>query len=208
MTALAPLRASAALVVAAVLVLAGCSAGAPPAETAPEPARGAEQLSAGALQDPAGAAPPATSAATPVSVSIPAIGVSSSLESLAVDGTGELQAPVDYDLAGWYADGVVPGAVGPSIIAGHVDSPTGPAVFLRLAELQEGDEIEVALSDGSTRTFRMTGSAQSEKATFPTSDVYGPVPTPQLRLITCAGDFDSAVGSYSDNLIVFAELVP
>ena len=201
--------------VALALLLSGCaspaggdprSAQSPIAATPPESP--ASPFSAGGLQDPragspAGAAADATKA-TPTGVRIPSIGVESSLEDLVIDAEGRLSAPVDYDLAGWYAGGVAPGQIGPAIIAGHVDSPTAPAVFARLGELAPGAEIIVAMSDGSELAFRMTGSMQSAKAEFPTADVYSNVPAPELRLITCAGDFDSSIGHYTDNLIVFA----
>jgi sortase (surface protein transpeptidase) len=164
-------------------------------------------LDAGGLQDPQAAAE-APADAQAVRVRVPSLGIDSTLETLAIDGsTGELLPPVDYGKAGWYADGVVPGRVGPAIIAGHVDSAIGGAVFERLGELRPGDEILVDLSTGDELRFVMRDSAQSTKATFPTSDVYGNVPTPQLRLITCAGTFDRSIGHYTDNLIVFADLV-
>ena len=46
------------------------------------------------------------------------------------------------------------------------------------------------------------------KSRFPTAAVYGPVPDPQLRLITCGGTFDPATGHYLSNVIVFASLQP
>ncbi|MDB6426385.1 class F sortase [Curtobacterium sp. 20TX0008] len=156
------------------------------------------------FQDPA--APAARSTATPVRVEIPAIGVSSGLEDLGRGAAGELDPPEDWDSAGWFADGIVPGQVGPAVIAGHVDSPTSAAVFFRLDELVAGDEIHVAMSDGTTRTFTVDRSERAAKSAFPTSDVYGSAPTPQLRLITCDGTFDTATGHYTDNLIVFADL--
>lgn len=156
------------------------------------------------FQDPA--APAARSAATPVRVSIPAIGVSSGLEDLHRGAAGELDPPKDWDSAGWFSDGIVPGAVGPAVIAGHVDSPTSAAVFFRLDELVRGDRIAVQMSDGTTRTFVVDREERAAKSAFPTSDVYGTSPTPQLRLITCDGTFDTATGHYTDNLIVFADL--
>jgi hypothetical protein len=36
--------------------------------------------------------------------------------------------------------------------------------------------------------------------------VYGPIPYPALRLITCGGDFDRRARSYRNNVIVFARL--
>jgi len=155
------------------------------------------------FQDPA--APAERSDATPVRVTIPAIGVSSSLEDLHRGPAGELDPPKDWDRAGWFSDGIVPGEVGPAVIAGHVDSPTAAAVFFRLDELVPGDEIQVAMSDGTTRTFTVDRSERAAKSAFPTSDVYGTSPTPQLRLITCDGTFDTATGHYTDNLIVFAD---
>jgi sortase (surface protein transpeptidase) len=163
---------------------------------------------AGSFQDPAApssTAPPA--GATPERVRIPAIGVDSGLEDLGLGAAGELDPPRAWESAGWYRDGTVPGAVGPAVIAGHVDSGSGPAVFVDLAELAPGDEVEVTLSTGAVETFRVTGSERTPKTTFPTSDVYGATPTPSLRLITCDGTFDRSTGHYVDNLIVFADLV-
>jgi sortase (surface protein transpeptidase) len=202
-------------VVAAVVVMGGVAgvavattngtsgtAGAPAAPATSSPSSGSNGTAG--FQDPA--APTDRSDATPVSVTIPAIGVSSSLEDLHRGAAGELDPPKDWDSAGWFSDGIVPGEVGPAVIAGHVDSPTAAAVFFRLDELVAGDEIHVAMSDGTTRTFTVDRSERAAKSAFPTSDVYGTAPTPQLRLITCDGTFDTATGHYTDNLIVFADL--
>lgn len=172
------------------------------------PVASSPSVSTEGFQDPAAqsyTAPPAGS--VPVRVEIPSIGVDSGLEDLGLGAAGELDAPVEWMSAGWYEDGVVPGGVGPAIIAGHVDSSTGPAVFVDLPRLTTGDEVMVTLSTGDVHTFRVTGSETAPKANFPTSDVYGSTPTPSLRLITCDGRFDSSTGHYEDNLIVFADLV-
>lgn len=207
--------AAAALVAAVAVGVAATAAGGDPttasgapstaATSTPAPANG---LSAGGLQDPSRSAEWTEDSgdAVPVRVRIPSIGVDSSLESLGIGADGALTPPVDYDDAGWFADGVVPGEIGPAIIAGHVDSPTGPAVFLQIGELAIGAEVLVDLSTGETLTFDVTGTQQSAKAEFPTSDVYSVVPRPELRLITCAGSFDSSIGHYTDNLIVYAAL--
>jgi len=164
---------------------------------------------AGRVQDPtASAAPTVAAGVVPVRVSIPTIGVDSGLEDLALDASGALLAPRDWNSAGWYSDGVVPGTVGPAVIAGHVDSPTAPAVFAKLSSLAPGDAVTIGMSDGSSQRFTVTGQSQSPKAAFPTSAVYGNVPTPQLRLITCGGVFNRASGHYVDNLIVYASLSP
>lgn len=204
-----PARVLAALAAGAlsVVLLAGCaSADAEPA-AAPAPVATADPFAAGGLQDPNPRAE-TVSTATPVRVAIRSIGVDSALESLGLGPGGELTPPVDFDLAGWYDGGVVPGAVGPAIIAGHVDSVTAPAVFSRIGELAPGAEVLVTMSDATVLTFVVTGSAQSAKSNFPSDAVYSNVPAPELRLITCAGSFDSSIGHYTDNLIVFAALRP
>ncbi|GAA4670330.1 sortase domain-containing protein [Frondihabitans cladoniiphilus] len=143
----------------------------------------------------------------PTRIAIPAIGIDASMQDLAIGAQGELDPPTNATDAGWYAKGVVPGAVGPAIIAGHIDSTTGPGVFLHLNKLVAGDQVTVTMSSGSVETWRVASSLQSAKSNFPTSDVYGTTPTPQLRLITCQGTFDPKIGHYDDNLIVFADLV-
>lgn len=140
----------------------------------------------------------------PVRVVIPAIGVDSTLENLALDGAGKLAAPEDYRSAGWFAAGTEPGQPGPAVIAGHVDSTDGPAVFARLDELGADDEIQVVRQDGSTVSFVVAGTETYPKDEFPTASVYGPVPGPELRLVTCDGLFDRSVGHYVDNLVVYA----
>lgn len=152
---------------------------------------------------------PEVAAVQAVGVQIPSIGVDAApLESLGLLADGSLSPPVDFARAGWFVDGPVPGQVGPSVIAGHIDSAAaGPAVFFRLHELQPGAEVVVALSDGSSATFRVDRVLSAPKDSFPTAEVYGPTPDAQLRLITCGGSFNPVAGSYLDNTIVFATAV-
>ncbi len=150
--------------------------------------------------------PGAEKAPEPVTVRIPAIGVETKLESLAVDGAGALEPPTRTDKAGWYAKGVAPGDAGPAVIAGHVDSKTGPGIFFRLPELQPGAEVLVEREDGSELTFVVNKAYTTEKAAFPTAVVYAPTPLSELRLVTCGGDFDRVAGSYRNNVIVEAVL--
>jgi hypothetical protein len=79
-------------------------------------------------------------------------------------------------------------------------------VFYRLRELRPGQAVLVERADGTRLRFVVSGARSYPKAGFPTGAVFGPVGSPELRLITCAGDFDRARGSYRDNLVVFAHL--
>ena len=150
---------------------------------------------------------PARPVPAPVSLTIPAIGVHARLIRLKLTRSGALQAPRSTTVAGWYTGSPPPGATGSSVIGGHVDSHTGPGIFFRLHLLHQGDRIYVRQADGRLAVFRVTSVHRYPKAHFPTSQVYGPVPTPQLRLITCGGIFDPARGSYLSNIVVYATLI-
>jgi hypothetical protein len=142
----------------------------------------------------------------PVRLVIPAIGVATGLVRLGLEQGGAMQVPGDFGRAGWFAGGPAPGEAGPAVIAGHVDSRTGPAVFYRLRELRPGQTVLVERADGTRLRFVVEQGRSYPKAGFPTAAVFGPVSSAELRLITCAGDFDRARGSYRDNLVVFARL--
>ena len=100
--------------------------------------------------------------------------------------------PSTTSVAGWYTGSPRPGAIGSAIIVGHIDNYHGPGVFFRLSELTKGDKIYVKRADGTLVEFRVTSVQTYLKDHFPTEDVYGPVPDPELRLITCGGAFDPA----------------
>jgi Sortase domain len=150
-----------------------------------------------------------TPIARPVSVAIPSIGVTSDLLTLGLNGDGTVEVPplAADDQAGWYERGPAPGAVGPAVVLGHVDSAEfGPGVFFDLGALRPGDEVSVARADGTVAVFAVDRVERHPKDDFPTIEVYGNTDDAQLRLITCGGDFDSGARSYQDNIVVFATL--
>ena len=151
---------------------------------------------------PATAPPPPVAA--PAALAIPEIGVRTPLVTLGLSAGGAIQVPPTAAVAGWYAHSPRPGAVGPAIILGHIDSTRGPGVFFRLPGLRVGDPIYVRRADGSTVEFLVTAVQSYLKARFPTEAVYGPTPDAELRLITCGGAFDPATRHYLSNIVVFA----
>jgi hypothetical protein len=140
----------------------------------------------------------------PVRLEIPAIGVSSPLVRLGLNPDGTMQVPGDFQVAGWFTGGPQPGQLGPAVIAGHVDSRTGPAVFYRLRDLRPGDQVRVVRADRLVVRFQVESLARYPKRSLPDEAVYGATTAPALRLITCAGSFDRARHSYRDNLVVSA----
>jgi len=190
------------LLAAAVLVtVTGCSS--TPATTGPATA---DRPAAGTPSPRAprqAGQPPA-----PVEVSIPSIGVTSSLMELGLnaDGTVEVPPPEKGMTAGWYTGGAVPGDAGAAVIIGHNDTRFGKAVFHDLRKVAKGADVTVGDAGGAVARFRVTGTESVDKDSFPTDRVYGDTRDHVLRLITCDGDFD-AQGHPVNNLIVYATLV-
>ena len=149
-------------------------------------------------------------AAVPTHVDIPAIEVSSDLLQLGQnpDGTVEVPPLAKDSRAGWYRYSPTPGARGPAVLLGHVDSAEyGPGVFFKLGALEPGDTAIVTRADHSVATFRVTRVISVPKDAFPTLAVYGNTDDAELRLITCGGSFDPKARSYLDNIVVYAVLI-
>ncbi|MGW0790575.1 class F sortase [Streptomyces sp. NPDC002911] len=184
-------------VAAAGLLLApatGC--GAP---DAPEPSA--------RVVSPAPPSPEAPKAPAPTRLTVPSLGIDSTLLRLGLneDGTVEVPPAEKGMTAGWYAGGAVPGEPGAAVLIGHNDTRFGKAVFHDLHAIAKGADIAVSGGGGEEAHFTVTGTETVSKNAFPTEKVYGPTDERVLRLITCDGDFDAA-GHPVDNLIVYAEL--
>ncbi len=145
----------------------------------------------------------------PVALDIPSIGVRSSLLSLGLNADGTVQVPsgTSYDEAGWYRFSPTPGSLGPAVILGHVSGAGHASEFFRLGDLRPGNRVRVTRRDGSIAAFEVTGVRRYPKDHFPTQLVYGNTDHAALRLITCGGPFDSAAGSYLENIVVYASLI-
>lgn len=150
---------------------------------------------------------PILASSDPVALDIPSIGVhSTNIVDLGLASDGTIEVPADASAPGWFTPGPSPGQLGPSVIAGHVDSLEGPAVFYRLGELAAGDRVRVTLADAAVGTFVIDRVEQFEKATFPTHQVYGDTTgRAELRLITCGGTYDEDKG-YLGNVVAFGHL--
>ncbi|MYW44698.1 class F sortase [Streptomyces sp. SID486] len=150
----------------------------------------------------------ALSRSAPTRLHIPKIAVDAPFTTLSIGSSGQLQPPpaADTNLVGWYADGASPGEAGTAIIAGHVDTVTSAAVFANLDELEPGDRFSVERADGRTAEFVVDDAETFAKDDFPSDRVYADTSRPEVRLITCAGDYDHDVRDYTDNLVVFAHL--
>jgi sortase (surface protein transpeptidase) len=141
-----------------------------------------------------------------VHLSIPRVGIETSLLSLGLNQDGTLELPPDSanSPAGWYRNLATPGEVGPAVIVGHLDAPDAQAVFFNLGALHPGDHIWVTRADRSIAEFTVRESGLYPKESFPSEAVYGPSSVPVLRLITCGGAYSPE--GYTQNVVVFAAL--
>ncbi|MGW2377606.1 MULTISPECIES: class F sortase [Kitasatospora] len=157
---------------------------------------------------PAAPAAPALKRSNPTRLRIPQIAVDAPFTELTLNPAGQLDAPPpdDKNLVGWYRDGVTPGERGSAVVAGHVDTTKGPAVFLLLRLLVPGNKVEVSRADGTVAVFKVDSVETFAKDAFPDQKVYGTTPDAQLRLITCGGAYDKKRRDYLDNVVVFAHL--
>ncbi|MEU2869137.1 class F sortase [Streptomyces olivoreticuli] len=182
--------------------------GPPPQPSAAEAFSPASPSAPGAPVPRMGPSVPPLPPSPPTRVRIPEIQVDAPTRPLALLPDGSLAGPPDDDrnLAGWYAGGATPGATGTAIVAGHVDTAVGPAVFYSLGALKKGQAVEVARADGRTAVFTIDAIEVYGSADFPSQKVYGPSARAELRLITCGGGFDEDAHEYLGNVVVYAHL--
>ncbi|MFE7581291.1 class F sortase [Streptomyces gardneri] len=144
----------------------------------------------------------------PVRLRIPETDVDTPMTRLGLASDGSLDVPPEGDrnLAGWYGDGIAPGAKGTAIVAGHVDNAQGPAVFYTLGALKKGHRIEVDRQDGRTAVFTVDAVEVYANKDFPDKKVYGETDRAEIRVITCGGGFSKKNG-YQGNVVAYGHLI-
>ncbi|WP_168217039.1 class F sortase [Cellulomonas sp. Y8] len=153
--------------------------------------------------------PPAAapSPTAPVRVVIPGRDVDVPVDPVGVAADGQMEIPPLAERGGWYRFGADPGdPAGTTVVAAHVDSiasgGTGP--FVHLVDVRPGDAVEVALADGSTRTYAVDAVTRFPKDEARWPDVFTRDGPPRLALVTCGGAFDRDTRHYVDNVLVTA----
>lgn len=139
---------------------------------------------------------------------IPDVSVDAPVLGLGLEPNGKMDVPDNYEEVGWYSLGKSPGEVGNAVFGAHVDDGGSiDGVFKNLKKLQRGDYIYTTDGGGKTLKFKVTKIKKYDYRVNDTSNVFGSNGRSQLVLITCDGTFLPEEGTYSQRLIVFAELV-
>src|SRR5919202_460972 len=173
------------------------------------PTRLARQASAtprSTLRHVARAALPERGPEVPVRLRIPALGLLTAIEPVGLRA-GAMDVPTNVWHVGWFRLGPRPGAVGNAVIDGHLDSTTGPAIFLALHNLRVGDRIYVIDRAGIERGFVVTELHSYPLADAPLARIFGPSSGRHLNLITCSGTWDAAAHLYDQRLVVYTRLL-
>lgn len=147
-----------------------------------------------------------TEGIVPIAIEIPALNISTEIEKVGRLENGQMGVPKGMDTVGWFSDGAKPGSPGNAVMAGHVDSKSGPAVFYKLEELKNGDEVIVKDQDGKALTFEVTGKEKYNRKTAPVEKIFDYAYGSKLNLITCTGTFNVEEGTHEERLVVYTEL--
>jgi LPXTG-site transpeptidase (sortase) family protein len=146
-------------------------------------------------------------AGVPVMIEIPAIDVVAPVEQVGRLPSGQMDVPKIAANVAWFDESALPGQTGrTSVIAGHLDSPTGPAVFYKLRMLVPGDEMVVRYANGDRHVFVVSDKERYFSDNAPLSKIFGRNSGRVLNLITCDGAWDSGNANYQQRLVVYAKL--
>ena len=143
----------------------------------------------------------------PETIRIPAIDVDHPLVAVGLNPDGSMEIPHDVNELGWYdVQGVLPGDDGTAVLAGHVDSRAqGPGAFYDLRHLDVGEAITMSGDEGQ-QEWVVTARRTYDKNDIPIEDIFIDHGEPRLVLVTCGGTFDRTSRSYTDNIVIYAEL--
>ncbi len=160
--------------------------------------------------DSAPAAPGNPGAGLPVRLKIPVIGVDAPVEYVGLTPDGLMDVPKKWEDTAWYQLGPRPGNPGNAVIAGHVDSTNGTAVFWKLRRLKPGDQLSVVGDDGIERRFVVTAMERYDRTNAPLYRIFGPADGTHLNLITCdvTSNYDPTQQEYASSLVVYTDAVP
>lgn len=151
----------------------------------------------------------------PKRMQIPKLKIDAPIAILGLDQLekdGALPAPKRAEEVAWYDYSGRAGEANNGVYAGHVDWQGVPAVFARIKELVNGDQI-IMVGEGGTRfTYEVLGCDDIEchlpLSSRPDVDEFiGFSAFSHITMITCEGEWDRIKADYSHRRIVRARLV-
>ena len=151
---------------------------------------------------------PPMAASVPIPIEIPAVKVDAPVTRLDLNANGTVQVPPLQRSQPGRLVRPVRHARGKR----HVRHPRARRRLRRALGLLQHQEPAQGRRDLRRAGRRRHGGVRSRRRAegrqdqLPDDDVYGNVPYPTLRLVTCGGPFDATTGEYQDNIVVYAHL--
>ncbi len=143
----------------------------------------------------------------PLRLIIPSLRINTYVQQVGTRVNGAMASPSNFTDVAWYRYGVVPGQPGSAVIAGHLDNALSlPGVFKKLDKLKKGDDIFIETEGTTLIHFVVKGADYYPYTAFPES-VFKENGEPLLSLVTCSGKWLKDKGTYSERLVVTAELM-
>lgn len=133
--------------------------------------------------------------------------INAAVEHVGLTPDGAMDVPKKWEDVAWYNGGPPPGEEGNSVIAGHLDSKTGPAVFWDLNKLRPGDIVTIMTDRGTTVRFKVRETVVYDKDNAPLMQIFGPTDGAHLNLITCAGAWNNGQAEYDKRMVVYTDKV-
>ena len=163
-----------------------------------------------------GTGEPARGEFTGTRLLIPSIGVDAPFSIKQVPTDGVMPNPngpedvVWYDFSQWPGLGGIPVPDGNSgsnvVLAGHVDYINyGPAVFWDVPNLAIGDEVQIAMADGVTATYKIEFNKVVKPGDEDWSKLVAGTADESVTLITCTGGFSA--GHYDSRQVAWGRRV-
>jgi hypothetical protein len=149
----------------------------------------------------------ATSSFVPQRITIPAIGIDSTVRPVTVGAGGALGVPPRPDVLGWWRDGARPASGrGTVVMDGHLDSRHyGRGPLARLGELELGDRAVVTGAAGQRQVYLVTAVRVYAKSRLPYRQVFDQGVPERLVLVTCGGRYLRDRGGWDSNVVVFLD---
>lgn len=151
---------------------------------------------------------PTTVPHIPKMIYLPKIGIEAEIVPVGINHQGEMEMPQNPWQVGWFENSIGLGKNGSLVIAGHLDSASGPAVFYRLSTLEKGDLVYLWDENNNRFVFEVVKKETYSENQFPLTEIFGANDSQYLNLITCTGQFDRQRQRYPERLVVHCRLKP
>jgi LPXTG-site transpeptidase (sortase) family protein len=144
----------------------------------------------------------------PKTLSIPSLDIETNIKHVGVTASGNMATPGNFSDVAWYKFGAAPGFAGSAVIAGHLDNALAiNGIFKNLNKLEAGDDVYIVSNGGTKYHFKVMDVKTYPYNQAPTEEIFNASDAARLNLVTCAGEWDKKLKTYTERLVVYTTLV-